>query len=113
MVETYARSPKGDVAKLAAMKPAERDTFFKEYAEERCKDLQLNGIYIFACRNPGFVRVQLYGQAAAKLPSGFGSVMSRKLLESFREKKYDEGLKEALDLVLDTKGLGEKDKEKK
>ena len=58
VVETYARSPKGDVAKLAAMKPAERDTFFKEYAEERCKELQLNGIYIFACRNPGFVRVQ-------------------------------------------------------
>jgi S1-C subfamily serine protease len=113
VIETFARSPKGDVAKIAAMKAADRNAFFKEFAEERCKELKLNGIYVFACYNPGFVRVQLYGPATSKLPSGFGSVMSRKFLESFREKKYDEGLKEALDLVLDTMGLGAKDKEKK
>jgi len=112
LVETFTKSPKGDVDKLKAMKAADREKFFKEYAEERCKELKLNGVYIFVCKSPGFLRVELSGSALTTLPSGFGSIVSRKMLTTFRDNKFDEGLKEAVNTILETQGLGEKDKGK-
>jgi len=112
LVETFTKSPKGDVDKLKAMKAADREKFFKEYAEERCKELKLNGVYIFVCKSPGFLRVELSGSALTTLPSGFGSIVSRKMLTTFRDNKFDEGLKEAVNTILETQGLGEKYKGK-
>jgi len=113
LIETYTRSPKGDVEKLRAMKAADRDKFFKEFAEERCNELKLNGVYIFVCKSPGFLRVQLRGPASQGLPSGYGSVTTRKLLASLRDNKFDEGLNESLTTLLEVKGLAEKAKEEK
>jgi S1-C subfamily serine protease len=113
LVETFAVTPKGDADKLKAMTAAEREKFFKEYAEERCKAEKINGVYVFACKNPGFLWVELSGPATSAFPSGFGSILSRKMLAQFKEKKYDDGLKDALNLILETTGLAEKKEEKK
>ena len=113
LVETYAVSPKGDVAKLRAMKKTDREDFFKDYAASRCRELKLNGVYIFVCKSPGFLRVELSGPVASKFPSGFGSVLSRELLTKFRDNQFDEGLKKALNTILETNGLGEKKAEDK
>ena len=110
LVETYTRSPKGDIDKLKAMKAADREKFFKEYAEERCSELKVSGVYVFVCKVPGFLRVELSGPAAARLPSGFGSIVLRKMLKTLRDNKFDDGLKELLDEVLISNGLGEKEK---
>ena len=44
------------------------------------------------------------------MPSGFGSIVSRQMLSKFREKKFDEGLKEAIDEILVATGVQEKEK---
>ena len=115
LVETFATSPKGDVDKLKALSAADREKFFKEYAIERCKAEKISGVYVFACKNPGFLWVELHGPGASTFPSGFGSITSRKMLAAFKDKKFDAGLKEAIDTILDTTGAAEKpkDKEKK
>ena len=57
LVETYENSPKGELEKLNAMTAAEREKFFKELAVERAKELGLNGVYVFVCRNPRYLWV--------------------------------------------------------
>jgi len=118
LVETFAVTPKGEVEKLRAMSAADREKFFKEFAQERAKELKLSGVYIFACKNPGFLWVGVGGAAATEFPSGFGSVLSRELLAAFKEKKFDAGLTDALQAILEAQGLEKpkekpKDKEKK
>ncbi|MFM8274215.1 MAG: serine protease, partial [Gemmata sp.] len=59
LVETVMVPPKGDADKVAAMKPAEREKFFKEYAEGRAAELRLNGVYVFASRKPATLYVHV------------------------------------------------------
>jgi hypothetical protein len=108
LVETYKTTPKGDVAKIKGMSADERESFFKDLTGERAKQLGLEGIYVFVCRSPGYVYVGVSHSLATKLPSGFGSIVSRKMIERFQGKKFDEGLKEALDEITAVTVLEEK-----
>jgi hypothetical protein len=90
------------------MSAAERNDFFKELTAERAKELNLNGFYIFVCKSPGFLWVGVSRSLDAKLPSGFGSIVSRQMLKQFGAKKYDEGLTEALSEILQATGIEEK-----
>ena len=63
------------------------------------------------CRNPAFLWVGVSNSLATKLPSGFGSIVSRRLLSQFREKKFDQGLKEAIEEVLVSTGVEDKGEE--
>jgi S1-C subfamily serine protease len=110
LVETYKISPKGDVAKLKAMSAAERESFYKEFTGERAKELGLEGIYVFVCRSPAYVYVGISHSLATKVPSGFSSIVSRKMIAQFQDKKYDEGLKDAIEVILESIGLQEKEK---
>src|SRR5205823_2540233 len=102
LVETYAVTPKGDPDKLRAMSKDDREKFFRALAEERCKAEKLNGVYVFASKNPGFLWVELSGPAMSEFPPGFGSILSREMLAKFQKKQYDDGLKDALSLILET-----------
>ncbi len=105
VVETYMTPPKGDAEKLKAMTPAERDKYFKEFAEERAKELKLDGVYILVSKTPASLYV-LSGPNA--IDRDFGTKIRSALLASFKDKKFDEGLQKAIELTLDAKGLGEK-----
>jgi S1-C subfamily serine protease len=113
LVETFAVSPKMEPEKVKAMSAADREKFFKEFAEERCKTEKISGIYILVCKNPGFVWVEVTGAGVAAYPSGFGSRLTQTVLTAFKDKKFDGGLTDALFLVLDLQGLAEKKDEKK
>lgn len=105
VVETV-EAPKGDADKLAALKPAEREKFFKGLADERVKELKLKGVYVFVSKKPATLYVEV--PEAAGLPKDFGPKLKGALIASFKDAKYDEGLNKALDMTLDAKGLGEK-----
>jgi hypothetical protein len=107
LIETLPAPPKADPDKLKQMTPEDREKFFKEYAGERSKEEKLNGIYIVICKNPGFVYVDITG-AATNFPGGFGSKLTKDILASFKEKKFDNGLTEALQLIMEIQGLAEK-----
>ena len=105
-VETVATPWKGDVDKVKAMKPEEREKFFKELADERSKEVKLKGVYVLVCKNPSFLYVHVPNPD--EFPPGFGTKVKAAMLESFKEKKFDEGLQKAIDITLDAKGLGVK-----
>ena len=106
MIETFAVPPKMDADKVKAMTAMDREKFFREIALERGKAEKVNGVYILVCKNPGFVYVERIGEA--DLPADLGSRLRSTLLGSFKEKKFDDGLAKAVEMVLEAKGLGEK-----
>lgn len=106
VVETVAAPPKGDPEKLAAMRPAERETFFKNLTAARAKELGLKGVHVFVSKKPATLYVHV--SEAAGLPKDFGPKLKAALIASFRDNKFDEGLTKVIDMTLDAKGLGEK-----
>jgi hypothetical protein len=66
----------------------------------------VNGVYILVCKNPSYVYVERLG--IADLPEDLGSRLRSLLINSFKDKKFDDGLTKAVDMVLEAKGLVEK-----
>jgi hypothetical protein len=108
LIETALTPPNSDADKLKAMKPDQREKFFREYALERCKAEKLSGVYIFVCKSPGFVYVEITKSAEPFFPDGFGPKLKNALLAAFKMEKFDAGLNDALQMILDAQGLGEK-----
>ncbi|VTR91807.1 serine protease : Probable secreted proteinase OS=Blastopirellula marina DSM 3645 GN=DSM3645_26114 PE=4 SV=1: Trypsin_2 [Gemmata massiliana] len=106
LVETYMTPPKGDADKIAAMKPAEREKFFKELVEARVKELKFQGVYVLVSKKPATLYVEISNPK--DFPSGLATKLKSALLASFKESKFDEGLTKVIDMTLEAKGLGEK-----
>jgi hypothetical protein len=111
LVETVMTPWKGDADKVKAMKPEEREKFFRELVEERAKEIRLHGIYVMVCKNPSFVYV--YDSHPEDFPPGFATKVKATLIDEFKQKEFDKGLQKAIALVLDAKGLSEPKVEKK
>jgi hypothetical protein len=105
-IETVATPWKGDVDKVKAMKPEEREKFFKELVDERSKEVKLKGVYVLVCKTPSFLYVHVPNPD--EFPPGFATKVKAAVLENFKEKKFDEGLQKVIDMTLEAKGLGEK-----
>lgn len=104
--ETLPAAPKEDPEKVKAMSAADREKFFREYARDRGKAEKVNGVIVIVCRNPTYLAVERVGNT--DLPDELGSKLRSLLIASFKEKKFDEGLAKAVELVMAEKGLGEK-----
>jgi S1-C subfamily serine protease len=110
LIETFETPPKGDADKVKAMSASEREKFFREIVRDRVKADKLSGVYLLVCKSPTYLYVDvtedagLSSEAAKKLRDS----LREALLTNFKEKKFDDGLAKALQLVLDAKGLGEK-----
>jgi hypothetical protein len=99
LVETMPTPPKGDAQKIAAMKPAERQNYFKELAESRVKELKIHGVYLLVCRNPATLYV-VTTRAGTGFNPNFGDMLKSELLRNFKEKKFDAGLQQMIDMTL-------------
>ncbi len=107
VVETLEAPPK-DADKVKGMSPTERLKYFREVGKERVAAEKVNGVFVLVCKSPGFVWVDVTPDAAALFPKDFGDKLKSTLLTAFKEKKNDEGLTKAIDLVLEARGLGAK-----
>jgi hypothetical protein len=105
LIETLSASPNINPEKLKAMSSENREKFFKEYAQERCKAEKLSGVYILVCRNPGFVWVEVCGPGAANFPPGIPSRFTQTILKAFKENKFDKGLLDAVQQIVESQGL--------
>lgn len=106
VVETAPSPPNVDADKIVAMKPAERERFFKQFTDARAKELNLKGVHVFVSKKPETLYVHV--TQSADLPKDFGPKLKAALIANFRNKKFDEGLTKAIDMTLAAKKLGEK-----
>ena len=99
LVETFREPPDGKAEKVAAMGRDERAKFFREWARERIKAENVNGLYILVCREPSHLYLETAGSARKVIDEEYTQKIVKKVLEMFREKKFDDGLRVAIDMV--------------
>jgi hypothetical protein len=97
VIETYAAIP-ADLEKK--FKDKGKAEFFKEWAQTRAKDLGLNGVYILICKNPQYLYTEMDAGTLKKAFTGKDAEKLRKtILTAFRDKKFDAGLAEGLEVI--------------
>jgi hypothetical protein len=113
LIETFETIPNNDAAKLKAMSAVDRTKVIKEFAEGRLKSEKMVGLYVVVNKNPGSLYVVMAEAASKKISEEVATKVKQTLLKNFGEKKFDAGLADALKILLDSQGLGEKKDEKK
>jgi hypothetical protein len=96
VIETYAAIP-ADLEKK--FKDKGKAEFFKEWAATRGKELGLNGLYILICKEPRYLYMEVDTRSKKAFKTSDGEKLKKTLFTAFKEKKYDTGLTEALDVV--------------
>jgi uncharacterized membrane protein YgcG len=97
VVETYAAPPEGKAVPEDREKRAE---FFREWAEKRIRELGVNGVYVLVNRKPGRIEMAMDGLTRKKaLPPSDRNKATKKMLEEFKDKKFDAGLMAALESI--------------
>src|SRR5262249_6129619 len=104
VVETYATVPAGKDNEVKDKESRER--FFKSWAASRARDLDLNGILILICKNPGHLEIEVGNKTSHVFNDEHRATLRRMLLKSFNEKEYDSGLLEGLQYVQRTFNAG-------
>ena len=100
LVETFAGVPDGRTNDYARS----REEFFTSFVRERAQAARLDGIYVLVMKEPPPHRYRIQvgvGQATLKrgFQTGDRDQLVRLLQSSFREDKYDEGLRTAVAFV--------------
>jgi len=80
--------------------PDRKDQFFAEWMTRRAQELKVNGVYVLICRNPNHLQVDA-GRETRQRAFTAQNVEQLKnvLVTRFRNKQYDDGLKEAVSYV--------------
>jgi len=97
VVETFKEIP---AERKKDYKAEDRNRFFAAWANERAKTLGIDGVYILACRTPSHLQVTVGNEIRKKaFTTEDRNRLSELLLKAFRERKFDEGLLEAVKRV--------------
>src|SRR5215208_1412544 len=97
LVEVFAEIP----ADLRSQySPDRKNQFFAQWMTRRSQELKVSGIYVLICRNPSHLQVDA-GRDTKQRAFTAQNVGQLKnvLVTRFRDKKYDEGLSEAVNYV--------------
>jgi len=97
LIETFQTVP---TEKRGDYSPARKNQFFANWLRERAQAAGVNGIHILITRDPSHLQVGVAGKAAQQ---GFGpddrDRVRDSMLQHFRKKEYDQGLRAALDTI--------------
>ncbi len=96
VVETYDRVPADYRDKVRDMNREERNKFFREWASQRLRSEAINGGLILVCKEPTHLQVQFSGRVRSTFSDEDTKKIVNLLVSNFREKKFDEGLLEAI-----------------
>jgi S1-C subfamily serine protease len=99
LIETYPSVPADDADRVKAMDAKERLDYFRDWAHKRTRTERLNGVMILICRSPSTLYVNVSEKAHGVVTRDEEEALHAALLTAFKEKKYDDGLIEAVRLV--------------
>lgn len=91
--------------------PEKKQKFFYDWAQSRARQGKVNGVYVLICRDPAHLQVEVGNETQKKaFTRQDRDKLAQILLKQFREKKFDEGLSEAVKFFESTlkSNLGEK-----
>ena len=111
VVETFKEIP---ADRKKDYSPDKRKEFFYKWAQERARANKVNGVYVLICKDPPHLQVEVGNETQKKaFTIKDRDKMAQMLLKQFREKKFDDGLAEAVKFFETTlkSNLGEKGSE--
>jgi len=99
-VETFRTVPPDKAAKFKTLGDAARKRFFADWAASRAKALNLQGVYLHICKQPGHLEVSIDdGTLKKALRDTDRDGVRALLLDAFRKMEFDKGLTGAVALV--------------
>lgn len=104
LIETFQSVPADDADRVKGMNSEQRLNYFRTWARKRATAEGVNGIVILICRNPSTLYVNVTQSAKGVITQTEEKQLQGALLTKFREKKYDDGLTEAIRLLRDVFG---------
>ena len=99
LIETFATIPGDQAERVKGMSHEERAKFFRNWATDRAESAVVHGVYILVCREPAFLEIIITAKGRQAFDSQSFEKLRTLLLTAFREKRYDEGLQNAVDFV--------------
>jgi uncharacterized membrane protein YgcG len=107
LIETMPSIPGDEGQRVKAMSVPDREKFFKNWAADRAETAVVNGVYLLVCKDPPHLHVEASGRGQKVLDRATINKVREQLLTMFRQKKFDEGLLQAVATVrarLETRG---------
>ncbi|MBI1917487.1 MAG: TPM domain-containing protein [Planctomycetes bacterium] len=95
LIETFAEIP---ADRKKDYKPERKDEFFARWARENARQRKVAGVYVLVCRDPAHLQIDRVTAGRAFPPADRGKLRDL-LIARFKEKKFDEGLAEAVSFV--------------
>jgi hypothetical protein len=112
LIETFATIPGDQAERVKGMPREERAKFFRNWAADRADVAVVHGVYILVCKEPAFVEIVITPRGRQGFDKASFEKLRELLLNSFHEKRYDEGLQGAVDLVRERFAAGNREPKK-
>ena len=106
MIETYPAGPKEKQDALKAATGDKRTALFREWTHFRMDKLDVTGFGILICSDPKSLYVDLSPDLLKQYPKDFELKVRDAILKGMKDGKPDEGLKAAVQLIVETKPKG-------
>ena len=101
VVETYPTAPAEWLDKAKKATPAGRVELYREWGTERLKAAKSDGALILVTLDPRVIHVEFPEAMRKRYPDKFAQRVGDALVKSFKDKKPDDGLAEAVKLLQD------------
>ena len=102
IVETFKSAPADWVEKAKKATPDERQLMFREFVESRLKAEKSDGMMVLICLEPRMISVQIPERVRKLYPDKTAQKVGDILIKAGKDKKFDDGLIEALKLLQDS-----------
>jgi hypothetical protein len=101
VIETFKAVPEDRLKEVANMTPRARELFFQQWAEERARARNLDGIYVLVCRNPTITTQVVLGPNTpdSVFPNRDREELARKFAPHWGRRHYDAQLLDAVTYV--------------
>src|SRR5262245_108187 len=86
LIETFKTVPEGKLDEVKKMDKTDRNKFFANWARERAKSAEVNGVYIQICKDPGHLEVEVGNVTSQKaFTMANRDELASRMLRKFRE----------------------------
>ncbi len=100
VIETFKTVPPSKAKQVEGSAGEARNRIFREWIEERAAESKKDGIAILVCREPSNLQVAIGAETSKKaFTKSDRDKLSDLLMSRFREKKFDDGLTEAVAFI--------------
>lgn len=105
LVEVFAEPPAGRRSEVEKMTESDRNHFYDQWAESRMKATDIRDVYVIVSKTPARVQVRVGPETVKTLFTvDDRKKLSSLFVDSFRDKKFDDGLLQGMKFIRDRLG---------